>query len=99
MPILLLRSHATSCNKLVKARSIITILALILCVAGIACGQDASQRYLDDIKHLTAPEMEGRGGGTKGLTRAEHLIEQRYKSLGLEPAPHETNIFIADWAE
>jgi hypothetical protein len=99
MPILLLRSHATSCNKLVKARSIITILALILCAAGIACGQEASQRDLDDIKHLTAPEMEGRGGGTKGLTRAEHLIEQRYKSLGLEPAPHETNIFIADWAE
>jgi hypothetical protein len=30
--------------------------------------------------------MEGRGAGSKGLTRAEHLIEKRYKSLGLEPA-------------
>ena len=30
--------------------------------------------------------MEGRGAGTKGLTRAEHLIEKRYKELGLEPA-------------
>ena len=30
--------------------------------------------------------MEGRGAGTQGLTRAEHLIEQRYKELGLAPA-------------
>src|SRR5260221_3950417 len=30
--------------------------------------------------------MEGRGDGTQGLTRAAHLIEQRYKSLGLDPA-------------
>ena len=43
-------------------------------------------RYLDDIKALTTPAMEGRGAGSKGLTRAEHLIEKRYKNLGLEPA-------------
>ncbi len=43
-------------------------------------------RYLDDIKALSAPAMEGRGAGSKGLTRAEHLIEKVYKSLGLEPA-------------
>ncbi|MBS1867985.1 MAG: hypothetical protein JSS69_18900, partial [Acidobacteria bacterium] len=39
-----------------------------------------------DIKTLTAPEMEGRGDGTKGLTRAEKVIVERYKKLGLEPA-------------
>ncbi len=44
------------------------------------------RRFLDDIKALTTPAMEGRGAGSKGLTRAEHLIEKRYKSLGLEPA-------------
>ena len=44
-----------------------------------------SHRYLDDIKALTTPAMEGRGDGTKGLTRAQHLIEKRFKSLGLEP--------------
>ncbi|MFZ0798760.1 MAG: M28 family peptidase [Terriglobales bacterium] len=43
-------------------------------------------RFLDDVKALTTPAMEGRGAGTKGLTRAEHLIEKRYQSLGLEPA-------------
>ncbi|HET7873394.1 MAG TPA: M28 family peptidase, partial [Terriglobales bacterium] len=43
-------------------------------------------RYLNDIKALTTPQMEGRGDGTKGLALAEHLIERRYKALGLEPA-------------
>src|SRR5258708_14333471 len=45
----------------------------------------AAQRYLGDIKALTTPQMEGRGDCTKGLTRAEHMLVQRYKSLGLEP--------------
>jgi hypothetical protein len=44
------------------------------------------QRYLNDIKTLTQPKMEGRGDGLKGLTRAEHVLVDRYKSLGLEPA-------------
>ena len=43
-------------------------------------------RYLNDIKTLASPDMEGRGAGTKGLTRAEHLIVKRYKELGLQPA-------------
>src|ERR1700739_4393203 len=45
-----------------------------------------SERYLEDVKALTAPQMEGRGDGTKGLGRAARFIEQQYKSLGLEPA-------------
>ena len=44
------------------------------------------QRYISDIKTLTVAKMEGRGDGTKGLVRAEHLIADRYKSLGLLPA-------------
>jgi len=43
-------------------------------------------RYVADIKALASPEMEGRGAGTKGLIRAEHLIEKRYKELHIEPA-------------
>jgi len=45
-----------------------------------------AQRYLNDIKTLTQPKMEGRGDGTAGLVRAEHVLQARYKSLGLEPA-------------
>jgi len=43
-------------------------------------------RYLDTIKTLAAPDMEGRGAGTKGIERAAHLLERRYQSLGLDPA-------------
>lgn len=42
-------------------------------------------RYLNDIKVLTAPAMEGRGDDTKGIMLATRLLEERYKSLGLEP--------------
>jgi hypothetical protein len=43
-------------------------------------------RYLDDIKSLTAPSMEGRGAGTKGIGRAASMLEKYYKHLGLQPA-------------
>src|SRR5215467_2322000 len=45
-----------------------------------------SNRYIDDIKALTQPKMEGRSEGSKGHVRAEHLIVDRYKSRGLAPA-------------
>ena len=73
-------------RRLPQARSLSVFLALMLWAAGITHAQAASDRYLDDIKHLTVPAMEGRGDGTNGLTRAAHLIVERYKSLGLEPA-------------
>jgi len=44
------------------------------------------KRYLDDVKSLSSRAMEGRGAGTKGIERAAELIEQRYRSLGLQPA-------------
>ncbi len=68
-------------------------LALVLLASLAFAAQTATQlspadphRYLDDIKTLTQPKMEGRGDGLKGLTRAEHVLVDRYKSLGLEPA-------------
>ncbi len=51
-----------------------------------ALGKADATRYLDTIKTLAAPDMEGRGAGTKGIDRAAHLLEQRYQSLGLDPA-------------
>ena len=70
-------------------------LAAILCIcAGSLCADLAGQsvgsadptRYLDDVKALTAPAMEGRGDGTKGLTLAARMLEKRYRQLGLKPA-------------
>jgi hypothetical protein len=68
-------------------RFLLTFAAALLLVAASTPFQPADPtRYLNDIKTLAAPDMEGRGAGTKGLTRAEHLIEKRYKELGLQPA-------------
>ena len=65
----------------------IVIAALLLAAASTPVQQQADPaRYLSDIKSLASPEMEGRGAGTKGLTRAERLIEKRYKELGIPPA-------------
>src|SRR5215469_11201384 len=61
-------------------------LALAVLVQLPLAGQTDAQRYLEDVEALSAPAMEGRGAGTKGIDRAAHLIEERYKSLGLEPA-------------
>jgi Zn-dependent M28 family amino/carboxypeptidase len=66
---------------------VLLLLAVSLAyAASTAIAPSDSQRYLNDIKILTQPNMEGRGDGTKGLVRAEHFLETRYKSLGLEPA-------------
>lgn len=67
-------------------------LALLLAVtlaaapptATVVTSADAV-RYVDDIKTLTQPKMEGRGDGTKGLVKAEHVVQDLYKQLGLEP--------------
>jgi Zn-dependent M28 family amino/carboxypeptidase len=43
------------------------------------------ERYIHDVQALSAPNMEGRGDGSEGLTRARDLLGHRYASLGLEP--------------
>ena len=74
-------------NRLKLQRLLLPFFAVAILVAASASIPQADPaRYLDDIKALASPEMEGRGAGTKGLTRAEHLIEKRYKELGLQPA-------------
>src|SRR5437660_1301780 len=70
------------------------VLALALAVAAPAqapatapaLGKADATRYLDTVRTLASPDMEGRGAGTKGIDRAAHLLEQRYQSLGLDPA-------------
>jgi len=70
------------------------MLAAVLALAFVAAapaqapslGKADATRYLDTVKTLSAPIMEGRGAGTKGIDLAAHLLEQRYQSLGLDPA-------------
>jgi hypothetical protein len=61
-------------------------LALLASAAAQSIGTADPAHYIADVKSLTAPSMEGRGDGTKGLTRAAEMIEKRYRALGLKPA-------------
>lgn len=68
---------------------LVLLLALSLAVVAQTTTQlnpANAQFYVNDIKTLTQPRMEGRGEGTKGLVRAERVLVERYKSFGLEPA-------------
>ncbi len=53
------------------ARALTTRLAwaLILLLSLPLAGQTESDRRLNDVKVLSAPNMEGRGDGSKGLTQ------------------------------
>ena len=61
-----------------------------LMAAALCLGATASidpNRYLENIKILTAPEMKGRGTGTPELDKAAEFIAGRFRSFGLQPPP------------
>jgi hypothetical protein len=62
------------------------VLGLLAASAVRATDSADPKRYLDDIKALTTPAMQGRGDGSPGLTLAANLIAGRFRSLGLGPA-------------
>jgi aminopeptidase YwaD len=61
-------------------------MLLLSAFAPATVGTADPQRYLADVTALASPQMEGRGAGTKGLTRAAKMLEARYRNLGLKPA-------------
>jgi peptidase M28-like protein/PDZ domain-containing protein/PA domain-containing protein len=72
---------------LTRIHRLFAVLAVVAAaLAASSAPQADPNRYVADIKSLASPEMEGRGAGTRGLIRAEHLIEKRYKELHIEPA-------------
>ncbi len=70
---------------LLQTAGVLFLAAALSMAAPTAIGPADAQRFLGDIKTLTQDKMEGRGDGARGLIRAEHFLESRYKSLGLEP--------------
>jgi hypothetical protein len=64
---------------------VLLAFSLLATATAPSTGSADPSRYLNDIKILAAPNMEGRGAGTKGLAKATKYIEHRYKSLGLQP--------------
>ena len=73
-------------SKLRRTSLCLALALTLLAAAPTSIGTADSTRYLNDIKILAAPNMEGRGPGTSGLARASRIIEHRYKALGLQPA-------------
>ena len=69
-----------------KIASIVTLFCSLLAASAPSVSAPDASHYLKDVQVLAAPNMEGRGAGTKGLAKASHYIEQRYSSLGLQPA-------------
>ena len=55
-------------------------------VLGAAAKQAQPERYIEDVKFLASPQLQGRGAGTKGLQRAQRYIEDEFKELRLQPA-------------
>ena len=75
-------------SKLIRLRRLLFVFAVLALLTAATTPVEKADptRYLNDVKALASPDMEGRGPGTIGIVKAEHLIEKRYKQLHLEPA-------------
>ncbi len=69
-----------------SALAALLVFSLLATAAPTSVGPADPKLYLNEVKKLAAPDMEGRGAGTKGLAKASKYLEHRYKSLGLQPA-------------
>jgi Zn-dependent M28 family amino/carboxypeptidase len=74
--------------RLRHGRTVALAAVLAFLAFGVAADDHSAdpKRYLDDVKALASPAMEGRGAGTKGIGLAANMIEARYRSLGIAPA-------------
>src|SRR5258706_324821 len=61
-------------------------LLLLVCASAFADDAKLTKSIETDIRTLAAPNMEGRGLGTKGIGLAAKYIEGRLSALGLQPA-------------
>jgi hypothetical protein len=66
-------------------------LALLTAVLLVASAQAQTRRvdpraYLEHVKFLASPDLEGRGNGSSGLDEAAEYIAKHFGTAGLEPA-------------
>ena len=68
-------------------------LFVLLAVAALAPAASAPEytlttaQYLDHIKYLASPELQGRATGSPGIEKAAQYIERYFKSSGLAAPP------------
>ena len=73
-------------------RSILAPIAILLLGSTAACAAPASAKgaapgvyAVDDVRLLSADDMEGRGVGTPGGAKARAYIRERFIQIGLQP--------------
>jgi hypothetical protein len=59
--------------------------AALLTAVLLAAADIQPQWYLEHVKFLAAPELEGRGAGTAGLEKAARYIADQFRAFGLIP--------------
>ncbi|HZU44962.1 MAG TPA: M28 family peptidase [Terriglobales bacterium] len=80
-------THPAAPLRFLSRGILFVLLAGIFATSSLAAVPNANpNRYLEDVKTLSAPNMEGRGDGTRGLTRAANYIAHQFKTLRLQPA-------------
>lgn len=66
-------------------RRTLAVTAAILALTGAAAHADPGDKALDDVRILSADDMEGRAPGTPGSERARAYILSRFAEIGLSP--------------
>lgn len=67
------------------ARLVILLLVPTVAFAGASLSPPSGAWLLDQVKILSAPEMEGRAAGTPGAHRAAQHIARFFRQVGLQP--------------
>ena len=66
--------------------SLIIVLSCLPVASAKRVERTQAQHYLEHVKFLAGPELQGRGAGTPGLERASKYIADQFRQLGLRPA-------------
>lgn len=61
------------------------IILFGLACATLSFGSANADRYIQDIKHLSAPEMQGRGTGRKQANKAADYLVRELRRAGVRP--------------
>lgn len=68
-------------------RSAVASIAVFAALSSTACAAPKpGAKALEDVRILSADDMEGRGVGTPGGAKARAYIQKRFAEIGLEPA-------------
>lgn len=69
-------------------------LALVFALAGALLGSSIdAARYQANVRHLSSPQMRGRGTGTPEMEKAARFLAAEFRKAGIPPAPGARDYF------